>query len=45
MNTKGAVCMEKTRTELVELINRIEDEKFLKNLKAIISGYRLNKKK
>lgn len=45
INTKGAVCMEKTRTELVELIKKIEDEKLLNNLKLIVSGYILNEKK
>ena len=37
--------MEKTRTELVELKKKIEDEKLLNNLYLIVSGYILNKKK
>lgn len=37
--------MENIKMELVELIKNIDNEKFLKNLKAYVSGYILNKKK
>lgn len=33
------------KKDLVELINKIDDEKFLNNLIFIIRGYMLNKKK
>lgn len=37
--------MENVKMELIELIKSINDEKFLKNLKFIVAGYILNKKK
>lgn len=37
--------MKNIKMELVELIEKIDDEKILKNLKFIVSGYILNKKK
>lgn len=45
INTKGDVCMENIKMELIELIKKIDDEKLLKSLKVIISGYIINKKK
>ena len=37
--------MENIKMELLELIEKIDDEKFLKKLKFIVVGYILNKKK
>lgn len=37
--------MENIKMELIELIEKIDDEKFLKKLKFIVVGYILNKKK
>ncbi len=36
--------MKNIKMELIELIEKIDDEKILKNLKFYVSGYILNKK-
>lgn len=36
--------MKNTKMQLIELIEKIDNEKFLKNLKVYVLGYILNKK-
>lgn len=44
INTKGDVCMENIKMELIELIKKIDDEKILNRIKFVVLGARNNKK-